>query len=404
MRGLVCCVLGLVLGVWSAGAHELDGRRIQVTAGDHVSRWAPLSLPYGGPALTDGQCAVVVHPATGKDFPATVREGEFVFVPEGVMPNTEHTYVVEVRPCEGPPAVEVTRQDGVNAMDVAVRGKPLTTYVYDSEEHKPYLWPVLSEGGVPVTRDYPMGEVMTTTDHPHQRSIYTAYGDINGVNLWGERANAGYQHADNVTGGSGGAYGWITASNTWLDRDRQPVISETREFRFYNTPENMRMFDVTVRFTAGYGDVTFNDTKEGGIIAVRVRDDMTETSGSGVITNAEGRTGMDATWGIPSAWCSYSGPLGDAGVRGIAVFDHPSNLRHPTCWHVRDYGLMAANCFGLSHFTEGEENGDYELKNGESLTFAYRVYIHSGTVEQARVAERYADYATPPQATWAGAE
>ena len=27
---------------------------------------------------------------------------------------------------------------------------------------------------------------------------------------------------------------------------------------------------------------------------------------------------------------------------GVAVFDHPQNPRHPTRWHVREYGLLAA--------------------------------------------------------------
>jgi len=43
-------------------------------------------------------------------------------------------------------------------------------------------------------------------------------------------------------------------------------------------------------------------------------------------------------------WCDYYGSIGGKTV-GIAMFDHPSNPRHPTTWHVRDYGLFAANPF-----------------------------------------------------------
>ncbi len=110
-------------------------------------------------------------------------------------------------------------------------------------------------------------------------------------------------------------------------------------------------------------------------------------------------------WGKPSAWCDFSGEIPDAGWRGIAIFDHAANLRHPTCWHVRNYGLMAANPFGYSFFIEEDynkglipENGDYTIAAGGELVFNYRVFVHSGTAEEAAVAARYREYAEPPKA------
>jgi hypothetical protein len=79
---------------------------------------------------------------------------------------------------------------------------------------------------------------------------------------------------------------------------------------------------------------------------------------------------------------------------GIAMFDHPGNPRHPTTWHVRDYGLFAANPFGIHDFEKKEKGaGDLTIPAGKSITFRYRFYIHPGTTEEARVAEKYADYA-----------
>ncbi len=404
MRVIPCCTLIIILAASLAEAQGLDGRQIRLEAGEHVSRSVPVVLPCDGPEPTEAQRVMVIEPKTGKEFPATVRNGEFVFVPEGAMPNTKYEYVVQVKEDDIPPAVEVVKKDNADELDVVIGGKPFTTYVYSNENRKPYLWPVYAEGGVGMTRDWPMGEKVKTDDHVHQKSFWTAYGDINGMDCWAETTdNAGYQHTDSVSSGSGGAYGWIAARNTWLDKERKPVIAENREYRFYNTPESMKMVDVVVQFTAAYGDAKFGDTKEGGIVSLRMHDAILEKGGTGVITNADGLQGMDACWGKPSAWCDYSGTFEGVGARGIAVFDHPSNLRHPSRWHVRDYGLMGANCFGLNHFTKGAENGDYLLKNGESLVFAYRVYIHSGDVEQAKVAERYADYVSPPKAEWAAA-
>ena len=96
------------------------------------------------------------------------------------------------------------------------------------------------------------------------------------------------------------------------------------------------------------------------------------------------------------------------GVRGITIFDTPGNLRYPTSWHVRAYGLMGANCFGWKYFGEKDYNkpllpaptGDYDMKKGEKLTFKYRVYVHSGDVKEAGVADRYAVYTKPPAVSW----
>ena len=253
-------------------------------------------------------------------------------------------------------------------------------------------------------------------DHPHHKSWWAAYGEISLVNqgndetaiwdCWAEGEKSGFQHSGEVTYGSGDAYGWIKARNTWQDKDHNPLLTEEREYRFYATPEEGRLVDCILTFTADYGAVMFHDTKEGGMVAIRMRPELSDEDS--VITNALGDVGEENTWGKPAAWCDYSGQMEGIGWRGLAVFDHPSNLRHPTSWHVRGYGLMGANPFGYSYFKEKaynqgllpSENGDYLINNKESLQFRHRVYVHSGNVEQAAVADRYADFASPPEVEW----
>lgn len=97
-----------------------------------------------------------------------------------------------------------------------------------------------------------------------------------------------------------------------------------------------------------------------------------------------------------SIWVAY----GDCdGVdQGIAVFDHPANPRFPTPWHVRNYGLMTANCFASSHYApEAKLNGDMRFKKGQETTWSYRVYIHCGNAQQGKVSSRYLDYFAPPK-------
>jgi hypothetical protein len=116
--------------------------------------------------------------------------------------------------------------------------------------------------------------------------------------------------------------------------------------------------------------------------------------GKGTIINAEGVTN-DATWGKRSTWVDYHAPK-DGKVYGVAMFDHPKNPRHPTWWHVRSYALFAANPFGKHDFENMKDQkkaGDLTIPAGESVTFRWRLYFHTGDEKAAKIAERYKEYA-----------
>jgi len=160
----------------------------------------------------------------------------------------------------------------------------------------------------------------------------------------------------------------------------------------------MRLLEMRVTFTASEGDVRFGDTKEGGICSVRVAYPM-EVDRGGRIENAFGGVNEEETWGKRAHWCDYSGVV-DGHLVGIAIFDHPSNLRHPTYWHVRNYGLMTANPFALSHFLPGQGlDGSYTLRAGQSLEFRYAIYVHAGDATQGAVRQRYLHWIYPPRAS-----
>ena len=151
-------------------------------------------------------------------------------------------------------------------------------------------------------------------------------------------------------------------------------------------------FDITIKATNGTG--TFGDTKE-GMFGVRVatRMDVTSKKG-GKITNADGLIN-EATWGKSATWVDYTGPVEGETV-GIAILNHPSSFRHPTPWHVRPYGLFAANPFGDHDFKLGR-SGAYTLEKGRSITLSYRVILHQGSTEQSHVDSSYQAYAEPPR-------
>jgi hypothetical protein len=80
---------------------------------------------------------------------------------------------------------------------------------------------------------------------------------------------------------------------------------------------------------------------------------------------------------------------------GVTFMDRPSNPKHPTFWHSRDYGLHAANIFGEhDFFADQTRDGSITLEPGKSLRFRYRVVIHPGNTEDAGIAAMYEKYKT----------
>ena len=78
---------------------------------------------------------------------------------------------------------------------------------------------------------------------------------------------------------------------------------------------------------------------------------------------------------------------------GVAIFDHPANPRHPTWWHVRDYGLFAANPFGLHEFEKKPAGaGDLTVPAGKTIAFRYRFCFHQGDDKAAGVDALYKEY------------
>ena len=195
---------------------------------------------------------------------------------------------------------------------------------------------------------------------------------------------------------SGPVFGRIACTLDWVSEKAVAVLEERREITVWDLPANGRAIDLTVAFHATRGPVRFGDTKEGGICSVRVASSM-DASGAGTIVNSYGGTNEAETWGKRAHWCDYYGPVHGHTV-GIAIFDHPANLRYPTYWHVRNYGLMTANPFGLSHFLNDRTvDGAHTLEAGGVLTFRYRVYCHAGTTVEGEVAGKSHDFITPPQ-------
>lgn len=285
---------------------------------------------------------------------------------------------------------------------VEIRGELFTEYHFEGAPHV-YFHPVIGPGGLPMTRAYPMradveGEEQ---DHPHHRSLWYSHGSVNGMDFWSESPKAGkIVHGKFLELKSGTDSGVIRSENKWIAPNGEVVCTDERTFRVYARPAGERLFDFEITFKAGEKEIVLGDTKEGSM-GIRIAEFMRLTVGKnqpgpGHIVQSTGvRDG--ATWGKRAEWCDYSGPVRDK-IVGIAMFDHPQNPRHPTWWHVRDYGLFAANPFGLHDFEKKPAGaGNFAIPAGQSATFRYRFYLHEGDERQANVAARYQEYTQTPK-------
>jgi Methane oxygenase PmoA len=260
--------------------------------------------------------------------------------------------------------------------------------------NKPYFFPLIGPTGDPYTRTYPMTVLPEEDhDHPHQRSCWFTFGNVNGVDFWSEGKRFGtIQEIGRKLTVAGPVVGRMTTNNEWRAADDRRFCVDERTVTFYCT-KTARIIDFEFRIIADDAAVSFGDTKE-GMFGIRVASSMDVTRKlGGRITNAEGLTDEKA-WGKPSPWVDYVGPVKEK-IVGIAVINHPQSFRYPTTWHVRTYGLFAANPFGWHDFGR-PERGDYTIPAGQSITFAYRVVLHEGDTKSANVSALAAAFTNPP--------
>ncbi len=315
-------------------------------------------------------------------------------------------------------AIKFVKHEADKKVDVMVDGKLFTSYWWPDTVYKPILYPLLTASGTPVTRGFPIkpreGE---RRDHIHQVGNWLNYGNVNGLDFWGN----GSEGKRNVNGGqikhigieklSGGiGEGSMFTTAEWIAPDGKRLIAERTEFHFI-AKGSTRIIDRITTLTSAGEAVTMKDTKEGsfGIRVARQlelpsKQDVILTdakghpttvkkmSNEGVTGNfrsSEGITG-EAIWGKRAKWMDLYGNIGNEKI-SLVICDHPKNLSYPTYWHARGYGLFAANPFGVKDFTEGKQELNYVIPAGKSLTLRYRIVINSGSHLTDTEINAYAD-------------
>ncbi len=388
----------------------METAKVTISAGPHDRHFVPIRTRI--PVPQDARSAVVepymANPPKKGFIPApsvaaqigergSDGTAEVTFILPYLARNAAATFQITFLPSPADEKAILAPQNNGD-VEVTISGTRLGRYHADEKWARPFLHPVVGPFGHSVTRGWPVEpRENESQDHHHHKSLWVAHGSVNGVDNWSEETGHGRQIQKQVLNcGSGPVFGVLETVNDWVDNSGKKVCEDRRKWCFWAMPQGLRMFDLEVEFRATEGPVVFGDTKEGGIIAVRVATCM-DVPRTGRITNADGGTNEPETWGKRSPWCDYSGLDEGGNEVGVALFNHPKSFRYPTYWHVRNYGLMTANPFGLSEFYgDKSRNGSHTLGAGETLVFAYRVYVHAGDVVGGQVADAFHGYINPP--------
>ncbi len=293
------------------------------------------------------------------------------------------------------PTIKVIPHEIDKRIDVLVDDQPFTSYIWPAALKKPVLYPLRTAKGSVVTRTYPPapGE---RTDHPHHVGLWFNYGDVDGVDFWGnsdELAKAEPQRklgailhrsVKEAKGGTGA--GRLVVTSEWVNPDGKVALAEETAFGF-QAASGRRAIDRIATLTAVHADVNFPDTKEGAL-GLRVSPGFEpDSKGAGVYHSSEGING-NAVWGTRGRWMALNGTAGAEPVT-LVILDHPKNPGHPTHWHARGYGLFAANPFGIKDFSKGKEALNFSIPKGKSARLAYRLLILSGQVGPKEIEAEY---------------
>ena len=300
-----------------------------------------------------------------------------------------------------PDHVSLTRS--ADRIRIEIGSRLFSEYLFFSGS-KPCLYPILDADGTRYTRDWPLRDDTTEArDHDWHRSVWFGHGLVNGHDLWRvlpDQKTGTIQH-DGVVETRDGPTGLLRVRHRWLSGAGQVLGTDETTIRIHRVAEGT-FLDHEIVIRASHGPLVLGDTEEGAL-AVRVNEALRvihgkgkeKRPGTGHIVNAAGdRDG--AAWGKRAPWCDYSGALPDGRVIGVAIFDHPKNPSYPTWWHVRDYGLFAANPFGQHDFEKLKNQpdaGNITVPAGGELTLRHRLFFHRGDEIAARVSEYHRAYA-----------
>lgn len=274
------------------------------------------------------------------------------------------------------PKISAVKKD--SKIDVFIDKLFFTSYIFSEHEKYPFLFPVNAPSGASVTS-------MRNGTYPHHSSLFFGCDKVNGGNYWQEGLDEGQilSLRENILENNGSR---VVIENECIWH-RPGAMSPVKDYRkiIISAPSNELFqidFEITMEMLL---DVTIDKTNH-SLFSGRMDPDLAVSNG-GTMINAEGETGEKGTFGKSSAWIDCYGKRGDK-FEGMAIMQHPANKWFPSQWFTRDYGF-----FSPTPMFWPIDNNSTKLKKGDEIKLKYRVLVHSGTHQTAKIADEFSKYA-----------
>jgi hypothetical protein len=260
--------------------------------------------------------------------------------------------------------------------ELTVDGRPVLTYHAPADGPKPFIDPLLT----------PRGHLVTTnrSGQPHHHGLWFTWGGLR-LSETGEKADF-WQDGEGVivpvaapraSVSADGAR--LVSENEWRRRsDGLALLRERRDVCLHDsgTPRAF-LVTLTTEQTAPRPLVISHESNEKTAyygLALQMPTDLY----NGLVTNRRKGRGRSGIEGIGAAWCAYATDVVPA--RGIALFDHPDNPRHPNAWFTLDSGFLSTSL--VAH-------EDHFLRAGGTLRLRYGILVYDGDFDRGFVSRMY---------------
>ncbi len=252
--------------------------------------------------------------------------------------------------------------------------RTLFEYRYSAARPKTYVHPFCAPDGTPLTQDGP-------ADHVHHRGLMLAWSEVNGYDFWGEVNPAPHGRIEHVSFEkiSTQAPAAVTDRLRWT-AGGETLLVERRTIRALEGYHEAVALEWVSELAAAEKPVVIAAGKHvyNGL-GIRFAASM---DGGGVL-NSEGTAAIEEANGEPARWCAYHGALSGGRRAAVAIFDHPSNPRHPSPFFVMNqpFGYLSAAPTFRGPFPR--------LEPGRSIRLRYAVMGLLGEPQADRIEELY---------------
>lgn len=280
-------------------------------------------------------------------------------------------YITILLPLAQALALDVVKDQ--STVKISSGGKPCIEYRFNDVPFKPYAAQLYTPSGIAMLRDSP-------SDHKHHHSLMFALA-ADGNDFWSEVPRCGKQSHKQIETDENG----LTQQIEWISSEGKQVLTEERKIRVHqekNMPATLLTWKSKLQAPAGRDEVKLTGSHYFGL-GVRFVSGMDKI---GTFLNSSGQTGevVRGTERLVTAkWCACSGPAAEGKMVTVAIFDHPSNLRHP----ARMFTMSDPFSYISSTLNLWKE--PYILKSGQPLNLKYGVAAWDGKIDAVQIEELY---------------